>query len=156
LESRASDLRRPALSWLITVIAGASAVAVVSARPYASGWNDGSRLATVESLVDERTFAIDRSIFVQPSFADPAGGAPYYPAAPAGTFDKIFVSGHFYSDKSPVPAIGMAAIYAALQQTTGIVARQQPAAFCYWMTLLTSGTSYVAAVVAVFLLQFAF
>ncbi|HEX9867029.1 MAG TPA: hypothetical protein VGC99_00290, partial [Candidatus Tectomicrobia bacterium] len=43
----------------------AATVAIVSARSYAGGWNDGSRLATVESLVDHRTLAIDRSIFVQ-------------------------------------------------------------------------------------------
>ena len=40
------------------------AIALVSARDYAGGWNDGSRLATVESLVDYHTLAIDKSIYV--------------------------------------------------------------------------------------------
>ena len=38
---------------------------VLSARPYAGSWNDGSRLAAVESLVDYHTWAIDDSIFVR-------------------------------------------------------------------------------------------
>ncbi len=49
---------------LALVVVAAAAVAAVSARPYAGAWNDGSRLATVEALVDHGTFAIDRSIFV--------------------------------------------------------------------------------------------
>ena len=51
-------------AWL-AVIAGAMLIALVSARPHAGGWNDGSRLATVESLVDRHTLAIDESIFVK-------------------------------------------------------------------------------------------
>src|SRR5687767_12101081 len=50
-------------AW-IGVLLGASLIALVSARPYAGGWNDGSRLATVESLVDRHTLAIDDSMFV--------------------------------------------------------------------------------------------
>ena len=46
------------------VIVAAAAVALVSARPYAGGWNDGSRLAMVESVIDRHTLAIDDSIFV--------------------------------------------------------------------------------------------
>src|SRR6185295_8623235 len=40
-------------------------IAMISARDYAGGLNDGSRLATVESLVDYQTFRIDRSIFAE-------------------------------------------------------------------------------------------
>ena len=70
----------------------ASLVAVVSARDYPGGWNDGSRLATVESLVERHTWAIDDSPFL------------------AGTQDKLLIGGHYYSDKSPVPAVLMAFI----------------------------------------------
>ena len=45
--------------------------------------NDQSRLATMESLVEQGTFAIDDSTFKD-------------------TVDKIFVNGHFYSGKPPV------------------------------------------------------
>ena len=39
----------------------AVAIALIGARPYAGSWNDGSRLATVESLVDYHTWEIDNS-----------------------------------------------------------------------------------------------
>ncbi len=134
------------------VLAGAVVVAVVSARGFAGGWNDGSRLATVECLVDQHTLAIDRSIFVRV----PTGpGASPYPLDEAllqtyGTCDKLFIDGHYYSDKSPVPALFLGGLYQAGQWGTGLTARAQPAAFCYWMTVLSSGLAYVVAVCAMF------
>src|ERR1700722_17000800 len=98
---------------LVLVILVASGVAVTSARPYAGSWNDGSRLATVESLVDHGTLAIDESIFVAvPPPTDATAAQPYLDRALAGgTLDKLFISGRFYSDKSPVPALLLAAVY---------------------------------------------
>src|SRR5262249_48123113 len=52
-------------------------IALVSAHSYAGGWNDGSRLATVECLVDYHTLAIDRSIFVQVPPVDSSVATPY-------------------------------------------------------------------------------
>ena len=57
-----ADRKTAPIAALVTF--GAVLVALVSARPYAGSWNDGSRLATVESLVDYHTLAIDRSIFL--------------------------------------------------------------------------------------------
>lgn len=133
------------------IAAAATLVAVVSARPYAGGWNDGSRLATVESLVDHRTWAIDRSIFV----AVPEGRSPYPPADPAlraGTRDKLWIDGHFYSDKSPVPALAMAGLYQILQWTSGLEAPASPGKFCYAMTLGSVGLAYVISLLCLFLL----
>lgn len=45
-------------------------------------WNDGSRFATIQNLVENHSFQIDHSLFF--------------------TYDKVFISGHFYSDKPPV------------------------------------------------------
>jgi hypothetical protein len=137
------------------VVAAAAAVAIVSARDYAGGWNDGSRLATVESLVDYHTLAIDRSIFVVvPPRDRPGAPVPYRADEPNlllhGTQDKLFIRGHFYSDKSPVPALWMAGVYQALQWGTGLKARERPDRFCYWMTLLSSGLAYVIAVWCMF------
>ena len=128
---------------------GAVAIAVSSALPYAESWNDGSRLATVESLVDHRTWAIDDSIFVKVPLQ--AGVAAPYPRSEPGlmhngTQDKMWIAGHFYSDKSPVPALFMAAVYKIVQRTTGLVARDRPDWFCYVMTLLFSGTAYAISV----------
>jgi hypothetical protein len=140
------------------VVLGSLAVALVSARPYAGSWNDGSRLATVECLVDHHTLAIDRSVFVAvPRPGDLSARSPYAVDDPAlrgllqdGTRDKLLIDGHFYSDKSPVPALLMALFYQALQWLTGLSARQQPEWFCYLMTVASSGLAYVASAWAVF------
>src|SRR5438874_3776845 len=96
--------------WTALILGIALAIAAISARPYAGGWNDGSRLATVECLVDYHTLAIDRSVFVQvPSEDDPTRPTPYRRdeanLVAQGTGDKLFIEGRFYSDKSPVPAL---------------------------------------------------
>jgi hypothetical protein len=103
------------------------AVAFFGALP-GSSWNDGSRLATVESLVDYHTWQIDQSVF-QPH-----------------TGDKLYINGHFYSDKSPVLALPMAAVYQVLQWTVGLKAAQQPGLFCYLMALTFSGPAYIISV----------
>jgi hypothetical protein len=137
------------------VLIAAAAVAIVGARSTAGGWNDGSRLATVESLVDHRTLAIDRSIFVQvPSRGEATAAPPYPPDEPdllaGGTRDKLLINGRFYSDKSPVPALLLAGWYRALQRGTGLRASERPDRFCYWMTLGSSGLAYVIAVWSIF------
>jgi hypothetical protein len=141
--------RSPANRFLtLPVFLAALVLAALSARPYAGGWNDGSRLATVECLVDYHTLSIDRSIFVNvpPSSESP----PYNPEQAnllsGGTGDKLFIDGHFYSDKSPVPAVLTAGIYQVFKWTTGLCARDDPARFCYSLTLMTSGPAFVVAI----------
>lgn len=137
--------RRPEL----VLVALASLVAIVSARNYAGGWNDGSRLATVESLVDRHTLSIDGSIFVR-SPATVERPNPYEPGnellGAEGTKDKLFIGGHYYSDKSPLPAFWLAACYQLLQWTTGLTAEGHPRWFCYLMTLASSGLAYVVSI----------
>ena len=142
--------------WL--VILAATAIALVSATWHAGSWNDGSRLATVECLVDRHTLAIDESIFVAvPAVDDPVHRSPYATNDSEmtallcfGTKDKLLIGGHFYSDKSPVPALLMAILYQLLQWLTGLRAAYQPEAFCWAMTVMSSGVPYVVAVWAVF------
>jgi hypothetical protein len=141
--------------WAALILATSLAIGVVSAKPYAGGWNDGSRLATVECLVDYHTLAIDRSIFVHvPPCDSSATLCPYPDDEPAlllhGTGDKLLIQEHFYSDKSPVPALLMAGLYQAWQWCTGATARQRPDSFCYWMTLGSSGLAYVLAVYCIY------
>lgn len=127
----------------------AVAIALISARPYAGSWNDGSRLATVESLVDYHTWAIDNSIFVRES----AQPSPYPASEPAlralGTRDKIWIGNHFYSDKPPVAALFLAIVYGGLKLLTGLTAHAQPNWFCYLMTITSSGVAYVISVWAI-------
>src|SRR5438874_2587582 len=127
--------------WTALILGIALAIAAISARPYAGGWNDGSRLATVECLVDHSTWAIDDSIFV--TVPPNLSSRPFEETDPAlnlrGTQDRLWIGGRFYSDKSPVPALLMAGEYACLQRVTGLTARDAPDKFCRWMTILTSG-----------------
>lgn len=63
--------------------------------------NPGSRLATMDALVHDGTFAIDRSVF-------------------RDTIDKVFVGGHYYSSKPPVLSTVGAGVYGALHHLTGL------------------------------------
>jgi hypothetical protein len=134
-------------SWIVF----ASAVAALFvARPYAGAWNDGSRLATVESLVDRHTWAIDDSIYIEPAKAD---RRPYDPdnalVAKYGTLDKLLIDGHFYSDKSPVPAVLMVVPYQLWRWAGGPAATERPDLFARGMTWLFAALPYVLAVWAV-------
>jgi hypothetical protein len=133
----------------LAVVLTAMGIALVSARPYAGSWNDGSRLAAVEALVDHHRFAIDDSIFVQPPPADPRAPTPYLPDEPLvqhGTNDKLFIDGHYYSDKPAVISLLMAGVYQAWQWCGGATASARPDLFCLLMTLATSGLAYVVTV----------
>lgn len=125
-------------------------LALISALPYAGAWNDGSRLATVEAIVDHHTLAIDRSVFVKV----PQAPRPYRDEdsdlTQRGTLDKLYINGHFYSDKSPVPAILMAAAYQTIQRATGLHAALRPDRFCYLMTVASSGLAYVIGVWSIY------
>ncbi|HVA49355.1 MAG TPA: hypothetical protein VNH11_23520 [Pirellulales bacterium] len=145
--------RRPLRGRLeLAVVAVAALIAAVSARDYAGGWNDGSRLATVESLVDRHALSIDESLFVR-SPATAAAPNPYAPGdellRTRGTKDKLFIAGHYYSDKSPLPAFGLAGCYQLLKWSTGLTVREHPRLFCYLMTLLSSGVAYVVSIWAI-------
>jgi hypothetical protein len=130
-------------TWV--VVLSATAVAAVSARSYVGGWNDGSRLATVECLVDHETWAIDESIFVRPPLKPDLNSAGDPPPL-AGTQDKLLIGGRYYSDKSPVPAVLMAAEYTLLKTITGWTASGSSDRFCLAMCFLSSGLAYVVAV----------
>lgn len=138
----------------VFVVLAATTIAAISARNFAGGWNDGSRLATIECLVDHHTLRIDRSIFVRSPESVDSLPNPYAPGDENlrinGTQDKLLIGGHYYSDKPPVAAVALAGLYKALQSSAGLVARQNPERFCYLMTLASSGLAYVAAVSCVF------
>ena len=128
------------------VVAAATFVAFLSAQPYTGSWNDGSRLATVEALVDYGTLAIDDSVFVRgaPALASADQSRPRLGGT--GTLDKMLVGGRFYSDKPPVPALFLAGPYAAWRWSGGPSAVERPDAFCWLMTLCLCGPAYVLAV----------
>lgn len=128
-------------------VLGALLLALASARPFAGSWNDASRLAAAESLVDRKTWAIDDSIFVNPPVESPS---PYRledeGLRARGTLDKVKIGGRFFSDKSPAPTLALAGLYKVLQAFTGLRAAEGPGSFCRWLTLFSSGVAYVIAV----------
>jgi len=141
-------------SLTLFVLIAAAGIAYGSALPYANSWNDGSRLAAVEALVDHQTLAIDDSIFVQ---VPP--DAPYPPYPPdstgplsKGTCDKLFIQGHYYSDKPAVISILMAALYQGWEWLGGPTAAQRTDLFCLLLTTMTSGLAYVVACGGIWLL----
>lgn len=122
-------------------------IALLNAQNFADSYNDGNRLAIVESVVDYHTLAIDHSIFVNPPDITPH---PYERAPDhlrkSGTLDKMYVNGHFYSDKPYTPMLLLSGWYKILQVTTGLTAAERADLFCYWMTVASSGIAYVIAV----------
>lgn len=135
--SRAESIR------MLAVLALAILVALLSARDYPGGWNDLSRLAAIESLVDFHTLAIDQSTLLAPDVREEG-------SFPAKTKDLLRVGGSYYSDKPMVPQVLLAVGYWVLQQATGLSARLEPGAFCRAMTLLSSGLGYVVAVTGMY------
>lgn len=122
--------------WHVAIILAAAAIAWFGARTTPGGWNDRSRLAMVESLVERGTFVIDDSIF----------------AVNRQTMDKLLIDGHFYSDKSPVPGVLMAGEYWVWRKATGQTAITRQAAFCKMMSFASCGIAYVVAVWSIFML----
>jgi hypothetical protein len=83
-------------------------------------WNDASRMATIESLVDHHSFVIDNSRFF--------------------TGDKYFYQGHFYSDKPPILAL-YGSIFYFLLKSIGITFNNNSGLTCYLLVLLIVGVS---------------
>jgi hypothetical protein len=125
-------------------------VAVLSARPFAGSWNDASRLATAESLVDRGTLQVDHSIFIIPPKSDGQRPLPY-PAhrndlLTNGTQDKLFIQEHFYSDKTPLPSIYLATVYQGWTWLGGSTFAERPDWCCCVLTWASSGLAFVLAV----------
>ena len=135
----------------LALIAVPLLLAVISAHPYAGSWNDGSRLATVEAIVDYGTLAMDQSVFVKVPQDLIDQGIPPYPLDNSlllqhGTSDKVQIDGHFYSDKPAVISYLMAVPYQIWRWVGGPSFRERPDLVCYFLTLFTSGLAYVLSI----------
>jgi hypothetical protein len=120
----ASVRPRARLLYLLLILA------VLTTHTAPGSWNAASRMATVQSLVESHSFAIDKSVFV-------------------GTGDKVFVRGHFYSDKPPVPAVIGAAVYWPLYHA-GLGLHLGSSISYYLVTLLTVRLFWLLGTVALF------
>ncbi len=127
------------------IVLAAGAFAVASAQPFAASWNDGSRLASVESLVERGTFCIDDSVFLHPPPDRPVYD-PHNELLQKGTLDKLFIHGHWYSDKPPLVSLPLAAAYRLLMLGGAPAPSERPDVFAWILTVLLSGTGYAIAV----------
>ncbi|MFI7597453.1 hypothetical protein [Actinoplanes sp. NPDC049681] len=101
---------------------------ILTVLPTVTSWSDASRMATVQSLVDFHTFSIDRSVFHR-------------------TGDKVFIDGHFYSDKLAVPSLIGAIVYLPLSALGLKLGYGWNIAY-YVITLLTVKAFWLAGLIA--------
>lgn len=138
----------PTVAWALGLLA--LVFAAIGAEPYATSWNDGSRFASVESLVERDTFCIDDSIFLKPTPELSARGTPPYdldnPLLRQGTWDRLFINGHWYSDKPPLVSVPLAGIYRVAMAFGVPRPSERPDIFARVMCVLLSGLPYAIAV----------
>ncbi|MEO8596826.1 MAG: hypothetical protein ABI759_26135 [Candidatus Solibacter sp.] len=89
-----------------------------------------SRLATITSLVEQGTFAIDRSVYLD-------------------TVDKIQIDGRFYSHQPPAVAVLGAAIYYPLRLFGMRLSPDRPASYVV-LTFILNGLATIAGLVFFF------
>ena len=67
-------------------------VSLLTINPRINGWNEASRMALTQSIVEHHELTIDQSTFQD-------------------TGDKLFINGQFYSDKPTTPSFLAALVY---------------------------------------------
>ncbi len=70
-------------------------VSLFTINPRINGWNEASRMALTQSLVEQHSLIIDESVFTE-------------------TGDKVYIDGHYYSDKPAMPSLLASLVYAPL------------------------------------------
>lgn len=95
-------------------------VFIIATKRSVSSWNDASRMATIQALVEERTFKIDNTIFVDL------------------TSDTYAYKGHVYSDKPPALAIMGSVVY-GITSRVGITFETAPSLAYYLINFFTIG-----------------
>ena len=93
----------------------------VSTKRSVSSWNDASRMATIQALVEQGTLAIDDTMFV------------------GLTSDIYLYQDHTYSSKPPALAVMGGLVYVLLH-LAGITFEQDPSLSYFLITLLTIGS----------------
>jgi hypothetical protein len=107
-------------------------------------WNDSSRFAMVQALVETNTFVIDNTIFIVTDRDNQINKvSPFDPKNAFlnqyGTKDRLYISGQFFSDKSPVPGVMMAMTWRFLAYFGLPEIRENPHFFIYTMNFLFAG-----------------
>jgi len=119
---------------MIAIFCVAFVLCAALTKNHVTSWNDGSRIAAVDALTANRTFAID--------------GSPYV----AHLGDKILYRGKHYSDKPPLLTLMATGVTLAVAPL-GITLRQTPARAIYLMTLFTVGLWFAIGCVYAYAFQ---
>ena len=106
--------------WVLAALGATAALLVLGTHARVGGWNDASRLAMVEAIVEHGRLRVDGTSMGRI------------------TGDVARIEGHFYSDKPPAPALLAVPVYAA-QVALGRTFGNARASTYYWTTLLTIG-----------------
>lgn len=115
--------------WLgPTAVAAVALFLIFATHTRHGGWNDASRLAMVEAIVEHGRLWVNGTEMSR------------------FTGDVALIDGRYYSDKPPALALLAVPIYAA-ETALGIRFRGNEARAYYWTTLLTIGLSTVAGLV---------
>lgn len=135
---RSSDTR--AICWLLACIAlavVAGRIAVVRSAtgevPFLSA-NDRSRWATVSSLVDDGTYAIDRQLQIR----DAETRRRTWQTIDLVRHRDAEGREHYYSSKPPLLATMVAGVYAAVRAATGLTIEQHPFFVGRWVLALVN------------------
>ncbi|MEB2285046.1 MAG: hypothetical protein B6D46_09910 [Polyangiaceae bacterium UTPRO1] len=113
----------PAASAAVPVALAAIAIFLVfGTHARYGGWNDTSRLAMVEAIVEHGRLYVDGTEMGRKSG------------------DVCMIDGHYYSDKPPAVALMAVPVYAA-EVARGLTFRSDLPRAYYWTTLLTIGAT---------------
>jgi hypothetical protein len=113
-----------------TIFFSLAILSLLTTRPGVNSWSDASRMSTVQALVEKHSFIIDESTFK--------------------TGDKVFIGGHFFSDKPAFPSIMGAIVYLPLFHL-GIKLDKGWNLAYYLITLLTVKLLWLAGLMAFYM-----
>jgi len=125
--SRRAFLNRPGPTH--AALAAVALFLVVGTHTRVGGWNDASRLAMVEAIVEHGRLWVDGTYMSR------------------FTGDVARIDGRYYSDKPPALALFAVPIYAA-EAALGTTFRGDLPSAYYWTTLLTVGLTTLAGLIA--------
>lgn len=108
--------------YILIVVVFLVVVAPLIQWGVSSWWSDGARMATIQAIVEEGTFKIDNTYFVE-------------------TGDKFYYKGNYYSEKPPILQIYASIFYAILYYVFNITMNNNDGLVYFILTFFTIATT---------------